>query len=340
MPDEDSPTSPLGRVLRFWSLVLRGPGPGERAGLYRSLATLLDAGFGAREATDRVNSGGAVMTALRAAAAEGRRLADGLADSGDRVTPVEVALVAAGERGGQVVHELRRLADRMDVAVAARRRLYAALAYPVLVLHVALLLPTIPLVGMSQGMGAWLRTVVLGLLVIWGVPFLAVSFYAAFRDDPGWSRWFCRIPAAGRAIHTSAVARFAWTFASLHDAGILHDEAVAMSGRAAGLGWMRQELEQAPARLAAGEPMPAVLATVRSLPADVRDFISTGDATGTLTESMTRAGTLYDELAGRAATAAAVAGGAVTYILAVLAVVGMAFGVFAKVYGPVFEMLD
>ena len=336
-PSSRRPSGPA-RARAFWRRLLGRPGPAARAETYRSLATYLSSGFGAVEATDRLPHGPLVL-ALRGAAERREPLAEGLRTLPDVVTGAEVALVEAGEKSGRLGDMLGKVADLLDNAVAARRAAVRAAAYPFTVLHVALLLPTIPLVAVRHGPAAWLRVVLVGLLLLWGVPLLLVSLYGALRDHPTWSRRICRIPFLGRALHCSALSRFAWTFAAMNDSGALHGESLDQAARAAELGWLRQEIRPATERAERGDPLPASVAGAHVLPPQMHDMIRTGATTGSLVETMERAGTIYDEETRRATGRTVKALRAIVFGLAVVVTVGAVLAVMLPQYRMINDLL-
>jgi type II secretory pathway component PulF len=234
------------------------------------------------------------------------------------------------------VDALRGLAARLESERRSRLAALGAVAYPVTVMHVALVLPTIPLIGVPYGPTAYFATVLVGLAVVWGVPLALAWIYAARRLDPSFSRRVCRLPIVGNAIHYAAVQRFAWTIGMLHDAGETSDVALAEAGQAADCGWFRLRLDEAVRNISAGNSLADSVRRLEAVPQDLCQMIENGERAGSLGESMERAGGLYEERASRAAKATAVALGALTFAIAVLLVVVAVLGVMV----PYFTMLN
>src|SRR3546814_1869929 len=83
-----------------------------------------------------------VALALRARVMEGSSLALALAEFPATFAPLYRASVAAGEQAGRLGPVLAQLANHLESRDAMRRRVIAALAYPVLLLFFALLVVT------------------------------------------------------------------------------------------------------------------------------------------------------------------------------------------------------
>ena len=327
----------------FWSRLIGTPGAARRARLYEELASLLNAGIGMRSAvasleTQAPRGTEQLVAAWQSSVVAGAPLWEAMERRHDAFGPLEIALVRIGERSGRLVDTLRGLAARLEAEHRSRLAAVGAVAYPVTVVHVALFLPTIPLVGIPHGFGAYLATVAIGLMVIWGVPAALVALYSARRLEPTFSRRICRIPIAGAAIHDAAVQRFAWTLGLLHDSGETSDVALEEAATAADCGWFRARLDGAVRHTRDGNSLAESVRWLEAVPADVCDMIANGERSGSLAESMKRAGELYDDRAARSAKAAAAALGAVTFGIAVLIVLIAIVAVLGPYYAKLFEM--
>lgn len=342
MPAQASPRG-LDRVRVEVHRLLVTPGAKRRALLYEELASLLQAGIGVRAAvaalSERVDARTEpLLAAWRLQVEQGEPLHEGMHGHIDLFAPLEVTMVRIGERSGRLVETLRKLAGRLETARKARLAIAAAVAYPVTVLHVALLLPTLPLVLLPFGFGAYVALVLIGLAVIWGLPAALAALYVARRDDPAFARRVCRLPIVGAAVYAGAVERFAWTLGALNDAGDAPDAALEEAAAAADCGWFRSGLADALARLREGNTLTVAVQGLAAVPREVVEMLSTGEISGAIAESMSRAAQLYEERRSRAVRSAAATAGAVMFGLAVLVVVMAVLSVFFRVYGPLFEM--
>jgi type II secretory pathway component PulF len=111
----------------------------RRAALYRQLAALESAGIPLRTAVERLED--PLMRAIAAALDDGAAPGDAWARA--PFSPLEIALVKAGTKSGQLVETFHSLEQIFELRASSRRKLALGLAYPVLLLHLVGLFPHI-----------------------------------------------------------------------------------------------------------------------------------------------------------------------------------------------------
>src|SRR5215469_14146054 len=135
---------PVAQTREQHGLFRRGLSGAQLALLTRQLATLLKAGLPVDEALaalaeqnedERVRT---LVVSLRARVMEGSSLAAGLADAPESFPEIYRASVAAGEQSGKLDQVLVRLADYSEARDALHQKVWAALAYPLLLTVVAI----------------------------------------------------------------------------------------------------------------------------------------------------------------------------------------------------------
>ena len=149
----------------------------QRAQGYRQLSQLLRAGIPLGQSLAQMGGGKAWQELCQQAAtaiASGASIQEAFAQE----RPVIRAMLAWAERSGRVELACDRIADMAERLLSWRRQLFAKLAYPVLVLHGALMVPT--LLSIVQGDPLWY--LLLGPVGLW----LVLAAMAAL----GW--WFSR----------------------------------------------------------------------------------------------------------------------------------------------------
>ncbi len=334
----------MDRARQFWRRTLRGPNATRRVALYQELASLLSAGFGIRQAVanlqaqDRVGVRGVLgIFALQVEQGEPLHLA--MASHPEAFAPLETTLMRIGERTGRHVEALRELAERLDAERVLRTQLLSGLAYPLLIAHIALVMPTVPLVLMKHGSGTWLLVVGIGLAVLWIPPLLLVTLYVAFRDRPGFARALERIPVLGSTLRNGALARFAGAFSTLYEAGVDPVETLDEAAGTALLGSIVTDVREHSGPLAAGESFTAALGPCRSLPLDLKQLIASGEESGTLGEALSRAATLYAERAERSGKTLARAVPMIVFLLVAAFVGYLAFSAIGSYFGALEEFL-
>lgn len=139
----------------------------ERGRFFRQLAVLTRTGMpianALRLAGDTAGGGyRALGQRLADGCTRGGNLADQLRDAGEATLPV--ALVRAGEATGRVPDLCARIADHDEQLHALRSTALGKLAYPVFLLHMALVVPAVPGVIAADRSFLWL---LVGPLVLW-----------------------------------------------------------------------------------------------------------------------------------------------------------------------------
>ncbi len=235
--------TPVAAARGRQSLFRRGLSGTQLALLTRQLATLLKAGLPVDEALaalaeqnddERVRT---LVVSLRAKVMEGSSLAAGLADAPESFPEIYRASIAAGEQSGKLDQVLARLADYSEARDALNQKVWAALAYPLLLtvvalavvtgllayvvpqivgvftqMHQVLPLPTRALLALSAFVKAWgwLLLIVLVLAAVGGRFALRVE-RARYR----WHEFLLRLPLVGGLIRAANTARCTRTLALL-----------------------------------------------------------------------------------------------------------------------------
>lgn len=235
--------TPVEQGRRQHTLFRRGLSGMQLALLTRQLATLLKAGLPVDEALaalaeqnedERVRT---LVVSLRAKVMEGSSLAAGLADAPESFPEIYRASIAAGEQSGKLDQVLARLADYSEARDALNQKVWAALAYPLLLtlvaiavvtgllayvvpqivgvftqMHQTLPLPTRALLALSAFVKAW------GWLLLIALVVAAIGGRLALRIEQMRYRWhelLLRLPLAGGLIRAANTARCTRTLALL-----------------------------------------------------------------------------------------------------------------------------
>lgn len=235
--------------------------------VYRSLAALHRAGltWSAALAAAQEEHGGLAAAGERVA--RGEPLAPALAPL---VPGLDAAVLAAGERSGRLAEALDGLAERHDAERRRRGERRAALAYPVLLAHVAALLLPLPdlLAGRLLPALAW------ALLALGP---LHLALWWARRGPAGAGPLPYRFPYVSRVEEQDAQALEA--LGRLYDAGLPLLEALPLARAAGPRGRVASDLRRAEARVAEGLDLAGAW---HDLPATLSAPLRTAEQAGTL----------------------------------------------------------
>ncbi len=291
---------------------------GVRSVFYRELGALLNAGLPLDRSLELLSEhpefggGDDVLPLVRDLVREGQELSTCLHAHLPGMREDEAAVLAAGERAGNLAVVAGELAEYLDGEAQIREQLRTALVYPavisvlavvVLGVLVGFLLPVYEklLEGLDQDL-PFLTTLILqagkgvrhplGLLgvvaagagVVWGVRRLMFSPQTVFP-----ARRF-RFPVLGKTFAALARARFARTLALLMEGGVGLPEAMRVAGRATGSPWLSECCTRASEQVTQGMRVADAVLDVPVLKEDLPGWIRAGEASGDLAGLLRHAG--------------------------------------------------
>ncbi len=289
----------------------------RRALLLRELATLLGAGLPIDEALGAMAERGSdartrgLVLGLRARVMEGASLAEAMVDHPRSFPELYRASVAAGERSGKLANVLGLLADEAEARDATRQGIWAALAYPLLLAVVAvlvvsgLLIYVVPQIaevftrmhqelpwttralltasGFLREYGIWLL-IALALIVI-GLRFLLRQTRWRERRDA----WLLDLPGLGSLLKTAGTARATRTLALLTASAVPLLEALKITARVVPNLAMRHSVEEAAAKVREGAALARALDDSGQFPPVALRLIAAGERAGALDKMLAEA---------------------------------------------------
>lgn len=253
--------------------------------------------------------------------------------------PPEVkATIAAGEASGRLPVLLNRLADTLEAQVALRSRMVAALAYPALLILVALgvivamLLFVVPgiaeqLTGSGQPLPLLTR-MVLGVSQFvqgwWLLMFMLVTAAGGglhlWLKRPGngarFDAWLLRLPGIGGWISALESVRWARLLSTMLSAGLPLAEALAITAPTLGNQSWREATNRIAAQVRAGSSLSATLSLLPNPPGLLLALAQSGEASGRLSPLLESAASSLDrQLSDRSRTVLALAEPAIIVVL-------------------------
>ncbi|MBT3191880.1 MAG: type II secretion system F family protein [Verrucomicrobia bacterium] len=300
----------------------RGIRPSDVSVFTRQLASMLRSGVPILRALGTIGDQTenrrlqAVIGDMEAAIRDGSMLSEGMRRYKKLFPELYVNMVESGESGGVLDTILFRLAEAGDVEEENRRKVQAAMAYPVLVAVVGFVtvfvllsffmprvmalfegyqdlpLATQILLGVSGFFSRYWYWLVLG------VGLVVVVFQRLAALDRG--RTFVdslklRLPLVGHFLRNVDLARFARTFALLIDSGVSVDRVLKLSGNAIHNAVMRGEVEAVRARTVThGMTLSASVKASACFPPFVGNMLAVGEETGRIDESLNEVARFYE----------------------------------------------
>ena len=229
-----------------------------------------------------------------------------------------VAMVRAGETGGQLDTVLTRTADNLEADYKLRQKVKSAMTYPVVVAGIAVLLVTVMLLfvvptfaGMFTDLGGELPLPTKILLVLsqaakWLVPLLfvlsIVGYFAYKRARKASAdfrlqadRFKLKIPIFGDLFLKVAISRFTRTLGLLLRAGVPVLQALDIVADTTGNEVLTRATSDVKESVRSGESMAGPLARHPVFPPMVVQMISVGEDTGQIDEMLDKVSDFYDQ---------------------------------------------
>ena len=303
----------------------------DRAHVYHEFAKLLAAGFGVDKACESLMAHRAKPVVKQLAAdvkdgvEHGLTVADALGSSSIDVGDLEVRLVEAGEKAGRLADSFEELATVYETSVKTRRQMIGALIYPAVLIHLACILPAIPVGFTKQSFAAFFVAAAVPLVIVY---IIGIVGYFAWnhlskkaRTDASTDALLNRIPAVGRARKALALSRFCHVFGIFLLAGQRTSEAVTAAGESSGSGSLLAAGNRLAAIATAGDPIGPPMLSEPAIHLDVSRRVASAEEVGGMEKELAKCAALQRAQAAESASRAAKAFSTVIYVVAMLLVV-------------------
>jgi type IV pilus assembly protein PilC len=336
--------------------------PRQLSALTRQWAALLRAGVSLAPALHMLERSAPtpalaqLMQALRQDVEAGLALSQALAKHPQRFSTLYVSMVQAGEAAGILDTLMERLAHTLEKNDALRARVRAALAYPSVVIVIALtvlvliLLQVVPVFeDVFRAFGTelpWSTQLVLTLSrglqthALWlGVVMVVLATWGHRRSrDPQWQgRWHRRLlalPWLGDLLRSAVVARWAHTLSALLGAGVPLVEALPTAGQACAHPVYTRVSEHLQRRVSQGGRLSEGMGHTGRFPDMLVQLCATGEETGTLDSLLARAAELMEqELDARVSALSSLLEPLIIVVLG-----GAIGGILVAMYLPIFRL--
>jgi type IV pilus assembly protein PilC len=233
-------------------------------------------------------------------------------------TPLFVAMVRAGETGGQLDTVLARVADNYEADYKLRQKVKAAMTYPVVVAGIAMILVVVMLLfivptfaGMFEGLGGQLPlpTQILVNLSNSAKFIVPIAVAAAIVGTIAYKRTRrssadfrlttdkikLKIPIFGDLFQKVALSRFTRTLALLLRAGVPVLQALDIVAESTGNEVLARAAGDVKESVRSGESMSAPLTRHDIFPPMVVQMIAVGEDTGALDAMLDKISDFYDQ---------------------------------------------
>ena len=273
----------------------------EKALLYNELAKLSGSGFPLTEALDAIidthppDATMQLMTAAKSSLANSSTIGEAFASTAEvPVTELEKSIIAASERGGVLEEGFEHLADYFKMRHRAAKAMRSKMLYPIVLLHVALLIPIAPLLITSSDPKSVLIISLGALVIIYILAFLGIQLGRQLarkaETEVDADRLLSRLPLVGAVRQNLALARFTSVFRMHLLAGERIDESLRSSAGAARSGRILDSIKRnAIPAVENGQPVgPALAGDPDTFTAAFGRSFITAENSGTLDKDLAR----------------------------------------------------
>ncbi len=291
----------------------------------RQLATLIDAGLPllrglnvlAKQEKDPVLKN--TINALADSVQGGSTFSESMAQHPKVFNKLYINMVKAGELGGVLELVLNRLAEFQEKAQKIKNKVVAAMAYPVIVLVIAVVIMLFLLAFIvpkfeqifhemlqDKPLPALTQFVIGASKVIqekWYIPvgallvlFVLYKFISSRESGrAGIDRVKLAIPIFGDLLRKSAISRFSRTLGTLVTSGVPILQALNITRDTAGNATIAQAVNKVHDAVKEGESIVAPLESSRVFPPMVISMVDVGEETGQLPEMLLKIAEVYDD---------------------------------------------
>lgn len=322
VPQASQPTASGSPIVRE-KAVTRGVSTRLLVQFTTQLATLSEAGLPVVRALAILQGQlppGPFQTVLASVAedvASGTSLSDALAKHPQVFDRIYTNMVRAGEIGGVLDQILRRLSDFLERSQEIKDKIRGAMTYPIIVTLVAVMVLSVVFVFVIPKFEEIFQSFdidipVLTRILIGTSRFIADYWYVVFglpiviwlalrasyqRSMP--FRRFChqkalRLPAVGKLVLKTNVARFTRTFGTLISSGVAHLEALAIVRGAVGNTIVSEAIEKIRASVREGEGISNPMKDSGVFDDLVVNMVDVGEQTGELDRMLLKVADAYE----------------------------------------------
>lgn len=231
--------------------------------------------------------------------------------------PLMINMVRAGETGGFLEDALVSVAENFEAEVKLRGQIKSAMAYPVVVLCIAvlavigMLLFIVPVFeGMFADFGGELPwatqiLVTMSAAMVWVLPVLVVAavvfavWWARHKNDDAVRQFLdplkLKLPVFGPVIQKIALARFTRNFSTMVGAGVPLLQALDIVGETSGNYVIQKAVQDVQASVRNGQTLAGPLANHPVFPPMVVQMMAVGEDAGALEQMLAKVAEFYDQ---------------------------------------------
>lgn len=319
---------------------------------YSEMAKLLDAGFDIRKAaavltdTNLPAQQAVLLKDLNHGLESGETIASAFGKDTRTISGLERSIIGAGERGGKLAPAFQHLADYFGMLASARHEMIKGMIYPLVILHLGVVIGTVPTALMKGDptLARILGSLALNLILVYAIAFVLLLIIRAVLkmapENPGIDALINRIPWIGNTRRNLAMARFCRVYHSCLLAGIQMTETAGIAAAASHSGLVRKAGIRLVDVAREGNPLGPRFVAEDAFPKAFARSYMTGEEAGTLDKDLARWSKVFQDNAETAARTASVMVPKVLYFAIMIFVAWKIVSFFNGYYSGLEQMME
>lgn len=267
----------------------------NKALFYRQLSAMVTAALSLDRA---VTSAGAATLKQAPALADRIRQGDSMAVAFSRFpnlfSEYEIEMIRSAELSGSLDRSLQILANELERSNTLQKSLMSKLAYPVLVAHMAVFVPSLVILVQS-GLPAYLWATLGIIIPVYVVGLLLYVSYTSGVLRAPLDTLMIHTPVLGSALRLLACTRFVRGMGHLVEAGTLPYHAYAVAAKACGSSWLRAHLGAGYRKVGDQGTMSQWMIASQSFTPTVTSLVHSGEETGQFGPMLNKAAELLEQ---------------------------------------------
>lgn len=253
----------------------------HRIRFYQQLAVLARAGVPLRTSLQRLQErlSGHEVTILSQKIDAGAQVGEAFAEA--RFSTFECNLVTAGERSGHLETVFQHLSEFFARQHEMIQALVRQLIYPLLVLHLTILVGALIEFFITSGALAVIHLIE-NFAWLYAIGFALYMLIRSSWQSDAAQRFWLSLPIIGRTLSTAYAYRWITVLKLEYSSGVPMPDAVADAWRASGYTNRDQLATEGQESLREGAELSTLVQHWKQLPRDWIDFIETGEVSGAL----------------------------------------------------------
>ena len=309
-----------------------------RARVYQQLATMEKSGLPILRSVERIVSRGGLGKSMLAPVLremkDGQDIGTAWASS-DEISVLEARVVGSGGKSGALPETFNQLGDLYDDRAKTKVELVGSLAYPIFLVHMAILIPSI-VVWFKDGLPAFLIAIGVPLGILYGA---TIGSFVVYRGLKSTSRhavdgFLLSLPVIGGIVTKLSLSLSLKAMEAMYRNGVPIIEAVVTAGEVCPNRVLGVAFERIAQALRDGSDLgEAFEAEAALMPTVVLDTIATGATSGQLDEMLMRANMVLEDEAKQARKILIVILGGAAFAFAVLVVAYQVISFYSNLMG-------